>query len=156
MMCFCHQRIPPGWRSYTVLMESHRKQRSSFSDEPPLKNATITNSFVIPLCSVTHAKFEKLLLNFLHEANHSMWLRHHLSKPSSKHFHILHSIDKENRMCSLPEGAKNMKSVNRWALWATLCRNHNIPVCQMTSLLSWHLPLSRLQLSQEALCCIGL
>ncbi|XP_034534155.1 uncharacterized protein LOC117808543 [Notolabrus celidotus] len=106
---------PNKLNKYTDLMESNRKRKSSSSsdDEPPLKNVKITNSLAVPPRRVTQATFDKLVLNFVCEANQPFSV---VETPSFKN--MIETLQphctvmtRKTLCCRIQEAAKNMKSI---------------------------------------------
>lgn len=66
---FCQQRVHLNkMKTYTELINSHRKRKASSSTEPPMKNAKLTDSLTGSR-RATQATFDKLVLTFVCEAN---------------------------------------------------------------------------------------
>ena len=111
---FCQQRVhPTKLTKYIDLIESHRKRRSSSAEEPPTKNAKITSSFTVPSRRVTQATLNKLVLNFVCQANQPFSV---VEAPSFKTMiETLQPqctvITRKTLCCRIQEAAKTLKSI---------------------------------------------
>ncbi|XP_060787122.1 uncharacterized protein LOC132892769 isoform X1 [Neoarius graeffei] len=104
---------PNKLKKYIDLIESHRKRRLSSSEEPPSKNARITSSFTVLSQRVSQATLDKLVLNFVCQANQPFSV---VETPSFKT--MIETLQpqctvltRKTLCCRLQEAAKTMKSI---------------------------------------------
>uniref|UniRef100_A0A673A804 BED-type domain-containing protein n=2 Tax=Sphaeramia orbicularis TaxID=375764 RepID=A0A673A804_9TELE len=103
---------PNNLMRYTDLIESHRKWKSSSSDEPPMKNAKIINSLTVSRW-VTQGTPDKLVLKFIYEASQPFSLVETSSfKNMIETLQPQCTVMMRKSLCTkIQEAAKNMKSI---------------------------------------------